>query len=317
MIKAETQLALFVGLSALGHGSAEHDLRPAVLERAGQAQYSRRQRHKGVQSQTAGANAGARRVKTAGGNNGRTTRCAHFWRRYARRRSRCPPRPRRTPRPDYPNRPIRIIVCVPAGGGVDTVTRIVANGLQQRLGQPVVVENRAGAAGNIGADVVFHSDPDGYTLLAAQPSPLTINPLLYKKMNFDPTRFEPVAIMTMIRQCAAGAAGFSGQDRAGIHRLRQGQSGQGQLRLAGHRHHVASDRGAVRDGDRHQTGARALQRHRAGAQRSYRRPCRHDLHGARLRHQTARGRQARASWRWRPQSALRTCRTFRRSTRPA
>ena len=99
---------------------------------------------------------------------------------------------------NYPNRPIRIIVCVPAGGGVDTVTRIVANGLQKRLGQPVVVENRAGAAGNIGADVVFHSDPDGYTLLAAQSSPLTINPLLYKKMNFDPTQFEPVAIMTVI-----------------------------------------------------------------------------------------------------------------------
>jgi tripartite-type tricarboxylate transporter receptor subunit TctC len=99
---------------------------------------------------------------------------------------------------NYPNRPIRIIVCVPAGGGVDTVTRIVANGLQKRLSQPVVVENRAGAAGNIGADVVFHSDPDGYTLLAAQAAPLTINPLFYKKMNFDPTLFEPVAIMTVI-----------------------------------------------------------------------------------------------------------------------
>ncbi len=99
---------------------------------------------------------------------------------------------------NYPNRPIRIIVCVPAGGGVDTVTRIVAHSLEQKLGQPVVVENRAGAAGNIGADVVFHSDPDGYTLLSAQPSPLTVNPLLYKKMNFDPTQFEPVAIMTSI-----------------------------------------------------------------------------------------------------------------------
>ena len=99
---------------------------------------------------------------------------------------------------NYPNRPVRIIVCVPAGGGVDTVTRIVADGLQKRLGQPVVVENRAGAAGNIGADVVFHSDPDGYTLLAAQSPPLTINPLLYKNMNFDPTLFEPVAIMTVI-----------------------------------------------------------------------------------------------------------------------
>ena len=99
---------------------------------------------------------------------------------------------------NYPNRPIRIIVCVPAGGGVDTVTRIVADGLQKRLGQPVVVENRSGAAGNIGAEAVFTSDPDGYTLLAAQPSPLTVNPLLYKAMAFDPTQFEPVAIMTTV-----------------------------------------------------------------------------------------------------------------------
>jgi tripartite-type tricarboxylate transporter receptor subunit TctC len=99
---------------------------------------------------------------------------------------------------NYPNRPIHIIVCVPAGGGVDTVTRIVANGLQQKLGQPVVVENRSGAAGNIGAEAVFTSEPDGYTLLAAQPSPLTVNPLLYKKMAFDPTQFEPVAIMTTV-----------------------------------------------------------------------------------------------------------------------
>jgi tripartite-type tricarboxylate transporter receptor subunit TctC len=98
----------------------------------------------------------------------------------------------------YPNRPIRIIVCMSAGGGVDTVTRIVANGLQKRLGQPVVVENRAGAGGNIGAEAVFSSDPDGYMLLAAPPPPLTINPLLYTKMNFDPTQFEPVTIMTSI-----------------------------------------------------------------------------------------------------------------------
>jgi len=102
------------------------------------------------------------------------------------------------PAADYPNRPIKIIVCVPAGGGVDTVTRIVAEGLHQKLGQPVIVENRAGAAGNIGAEAVFTSDPDGYTLLAAQPAPLTVNPLLYKKMNFDPTQFEPIAIMTSI-----------------------------------------------------------------------------------------------------------------------
>jgi tripartite-type tricarboxylate transporter receptor subunit TctC len=99
---------------------------------------------------------------------------------------------------NYPNRPVHIIVCVPAGGGVDTVTRIVANGLQKKLGQTVVVENRSGAGGNIGAEAVFTAEPDGYTLLAAQPAPLTVNPLLYKQMSFDPTKFEPITIMTSI-----------------------------------------------------------------------------------------------------------------------
>jgi tripartite-type tricarboxylate transporter receptor subunit TctC len=99
---------------------------------------------------------------------------------------------------NYPNRPIKIVVCVPPGGGVDVVTRIVADHLQRKFGQPVVVENRGGAAGNIGAEYVFHADPDGYTLLAAQPAPLTINPLLYKKLNYDPAKFVPLAIMTTI-----------------------------------------------------------------------------------------------------------------------
>ena len=99
---------------------------------------------------------------------------------------------------NFPNKPIKIIVSVPAGGGVDRVTRIVAEGLHQKLGQPVVVENKAGAGGNIGAEAVYTADPDGYTLLASQPSPITVNPLLYKKIKFDPTQFEPVAIMTEI-----------------------------------------------------------------------------------------------------------------------
>jgi tripartite-type tricarboxylate transporter receptor subunit TctC len=99
---------------------------------------------------------------------------------------------------NYPNRPIKLVVCVPAGGGVDTVARIVAEGLSRKLGQPVIVENRAGAAGNIGAEYVYTSEPDGYTLLAAQPAPLTINPLLYKGMNIDPKNFVPVTIMTSI-----------------------------------------------------------------------------------------------------------------------
>jgi tripartite-type tricarboxylate transporter receptor subunit TctC len=99
---------------------------------------------------------------------------------------------------EYPSKPVRIIVNVAAGGGVDTATRIVADKLHARLGQPFVVENRPGAGGNIGAEVVFQSDGDGYTLLASSPTPLAINGWLYKKLNFDPAGFEPVAMMSRI-----------------------------------------------------------------------------------------------------------------------
>ena len=97
---------------------------------------------------------------------------------------------------DYPNKPIRVIVTVPAGGGVDTVTRLVTEKMRTKLGQPFVIENKGGAGGNIAAESVFQSDPDGYTLMTSQPAPLTTNVVLYKKLNFDPTQFEPVAIMS-------------------------------------------------------------------------------------------------------------------------
>jgi tripartite-type tricarboxylate transporter receptor subunit TctC len=97
---------------------------------------------------------------------------------------------------DYPNKPVRVIVTVPAGGGVDTVTRIVTEKMRTKLGQPFVIENKGGAGGNIAAESVFQAEPDGYTLMTTQPAPLTTNVVLYKKLNFDPTAFEPIAIMS-------------------------------------------------------------------------------------------------------------------------
>jgi tripartite-type tricarboxylate transporter receptor subunit TctC len=97
---------------------------------------------------------------------------------------------------DYPSKPVKVIVTVPAGGGVDTVTRIVTERLRQKLGQPFVIENKGGAGGNIAAESVSQAEPDGYTLMASQPSPITTNVVLYKKLNFDPTAFEPVALMS-------------------------------------------------------------------------------------------------------------------------
>jgi tripartite-type tricarboxylate transporter receptor subunit TctC len=96
----------------------------------------------------------------------------------------------------YPSRSIRVVVTVPAGGGVDSVTRIFADKLQRRLGQAFVIENQGGAGGNVAAATVFAAAPDGYTLMASQPAPLTTNSALYKKLSFDPTAFEPVVIMS-------------------------------------------------------------------------------------------------------------------------
>jgi len=99
---------------------------------------------------------------------------------------------------NFPDRPIRVIVSVPAGGGVDAVTRIVTDKMRAHLGQPLPVENKAGAGGSVAADAVYHSDPDGYTLLASQPAPITTNPFLYKSLNYDPTLLAPVAIMAHV-----------------------------------------------------------------------------------------------------------------------
>jgi tripartite-type tricarboxylate transporter receptor subunit TctC len=99
---------------------------------------------------------------------------------------------------DFPTRPVRAVVAVPAGGGVDTVTRMVTEKMQQVLGKPIAVENRSGAGGSIAAEYVYSSEPDGYTLLASQPSPITTNVYLYKKLGYDATKFEWVGIMSHI-----------------------------------------------------------------------------------------------------------------------
>ncbi|HEY6993712.1 MAG TPA: tripartite tricarboxylate transporter substrate binding protein [Xanthobacteraceae bacterium] len=96
---------------------------------------------------------------------------------------------------DYPTRAVKIIVPFPAGGTADVMPRIFADWLAKKWGQPVVVENRAGAGGNIGAEAVAKADPDGYTLLSAPPPPLVINQNLYPKLGFDPTAFVPIVIM--------------------------------------------------------------------------------------------------------------------------
>lgn len=95
---------------------------------------------------------------------------------------------------DYPNKPIRVIVPFGAGSVTDQLARTVGSGLAEALGQSVVVENRPGAGGNIGAGFVATSAPDGYTLLMGAASTNAINPSLYKNLRFDPLKdFVPVA----------------------------------------------------------------------------------------------------------------------------
>jgi tripartite-type tricarboxylate transporter receptor subunit TctC len=94
----------------------------------------------------------------------------------------------------YPSRPIKLIVPWPAGGGVDTSARLIAQPLSERLGQPIVIENKPGAAGNIGTALAAKEKPDGYTLLQASLSPNAVNPHLYTNLGFDPVKdFEFVA----------------------------------------------------------------------------------------------------------------------------
>jgi tripartite-type tricarboxylate transporter receptor subunit TctC len=95
----------------------------------------------------------------------------------------------------YPSKPIRIVVSVSAGGSIDTIARSIGEALSQNVGQPVVIENRPGANGNIAATAVARAAPDGYTLLATGGSTLNLNPFLYRELPFDPVKsFAPVTL---------------------------------------------------------------------------------------------------------------------------
>jgi tripartite-type tricarboxylate transporter receptor subunit TctC len=100
---------------------------------------------------------------------------------------------------DYPNQPIRLMVPWPPGGGVDTTARMISDGLGQRLGQPIVVDNRAGAGGNIGTEVAARAKPDGYNLLMSSISPNAVNISLYSRLGFDPVKdFEPIIYVSAV-----------------------------------------------------------------------------------------------------------------------
>jgi len=96
---------------------------------------------------------------------------------------------------NYPAQNIKIIVPFPAGGTADTLPRLVADKLRQKWNQTIIIENRSGAGGNIGAEAVASSTADGYTLLASPPGPIAINQTLYKKLSFKPEDLMPITLI--------------------------------------------------------------------------------------------------------------------------
>lgn len=98
----------------------------------------------------------------------------------------------------WPQRTIKIVVPNPAGGSADLFPRLISEALMAKLGQTIVIENKPGAAGNIAAEFVYGSEPDGYTLMAAPPPPLSINVSLYPKLNYEPSKFVPITILSIV-----------------------------------------------------------------------------------------------------------------------
>ncbi|MCA3235086.1 MAG: tripartite tricarboxylate transporter substrate binding protein, partial [Cupriavidus sp.] len=105
------------------------------------------------------------------------------------------PRPALAQPDDYPNRPVRIVVPFAAGGVADALPRLVGQKLSEQWGKPVVVDNKPGAAGNIGMENVARAAPDGYTLGLAPAGNLTVNPILFRKLNFETRDFVPVTML--------------------------------------------------------------------------------------------------------------------------
>jgi tripartite-type tricarboxylate transporter receptor subunit TctC len=101
-----------------------------------------------------------------------------------------------SPKSDFPNRPLRYIVPFPPGGSADLVARVVAAPLTDELGRQIVIDNRSGAAGTVGAEIAANATPDGYTIFACNIASLAVSPALYKKLNYDPVAgFAPVGLI--------------------------------------------------------------------------------------------------------------------------
>ena len=139
--------------------------------------------------------------------------------------------------PAWPSRPVRIILPAPGGGGTaDTLARIFAQELEKRIPQPVIIENRGGAAGNIGATLAARAEPDGHTILWSWAGTLATNPAMYRDMPFDPVRdFAPVILLGSVPNILTvtndlpvrDLAGFAEYARANPGAINHGSTGNG------------------------------------------------------------------------------------------
>src|SRR5580704_16595602 len=109
----------------------------------------------------------------------------------------------------WPTRPIKFVVAYPPGGGADVTGRLFAEAMSKTLGERIVVENRSGAGGTIGANLVVHAEPDGYTILVAAISEISIAPATVKALPYDPTRdLQPVVLLSKWSQILVATPSF-------------------------------------------------------------------------------------------------------------
>ncbi len=157
----------------------------------------------------------------------------------------------------FPSKPIRLILPYVPGGIIDNVGRNLAQRLGENLGQTVVAENRPGAGGMVGADVVARSAPDGYTILLTDPA-LVSNPTLAKGSALRALQAAGDLDRRLLAGGDRGVPASAGEDLRRAHRLRQGEPRQAQLRVRRHRHRAASRRRDDQAAHRHRHGARSL-----------------------------------------------------------
>src|SRR6185437_10867637 len=157
----------------------------------------------------------------------------------------------------YPDHAVKVIVPLPPGPAADTLPRIIAEKLSARWGQAVVIENKPGAAQNLGAELVAKSAPDGYTLLATPQGPLVISQSFFPKLGFDPSAFVPISVFAE-QPLLLVANPHVGCEPPRVDCVCKGETRQTQFCIAGHRQFAASDRRNAANGRGHPLHARSL-----------------------------------------------------------